>query len=147
MAILDTSVKALSNRLPKVISPKTHAIIDYATAGSFFLTGALLWGRHKRAAIGAIVCGAVEANTVMMTDMPGGVYKLISFETHGKIDAAFAGAVAMLPTVLGFGDEKEAWFFRAQGMNIAAVGGMTDFEYYEESGRRSRRRERARRAA
>ena len=143
MAIVDTSVKALSNRLPKIISPKTHAIIDYATAGSFLLTGALLWKRHKRAAIGAIVCGAIEANTAMMTDYPGGVAKLISFETHGKIDAGFAGLVSMLPSILGFGDEKESWFFRGQGMGLAAVTGMTDFEYYEESGRRRRRERRA----
>ena len=142
MAILDTSIKALSNRLPKVISPKTHAIIDYATIGSFALMTGLLWKNHKRAAIGSLVCGAVQAGTVMMTDFPGGVVKLISFETHGKIDAGFAGFVATLPSLLGFGDEKQAWFFRAQGMNVAAVGGMTDFEYYEERGYRTRRRER-----
>ncbi len=144
MPILETSVKALSNRLPKVISPKTHAIIDYATAGSFFLMGALMWKRHKRAAIGSMVCGAMEANTAMMTDYPGGVYKLISFETHGKIDAGFAGFVGMLPTVLGFGDEAEAWFFRGQAMGLATVTGMTDFGYYEES-RSQRRRMRVRR--
>jgi len=145
MAILDTSVKALSNRLPKVISPKTHAIIDYATAGSFFLMGALLWKRHKRAAIGSLVCGAIEANTAMITDYPGGVADVISFETHGKIDAGFAGFVGMLPTMLGFSDDKESWFFRGQAMGLAAVTGMTDFEYYEEDS--IRRRRRARRAA
>ncbi len=147
MAILDTSVKALSNRLPKVISPKTHAIIDYATAGSFFLMGALLWRNHKRAAIGSMVCGAVEANTAMMTDYPGGVAKIISFETHGKINAGFAGFVGMLPTLLGFGGEKESWFFRGQAMGLAAVTGMTDFEYYEEAQSRRRARRRERRAA
>ena len=139
MAIVDTSVKALAHRLPKVISPKTHAIIDYATAGSFLVMGALLWKRHKRAAIGSVVCGAIEANTAMMTDYPGGVAKLISFETHGKIDSGFAGFVGLLPSILGFGDEKEAWFFRGQAMGLAAVTGMTDFEYYEASGRRRRR--------
>ena len=33
MALLETGVRELSNRMPKVISPKTHAIIDYAVAG------------------------------------------------------------------------------------------------------------------
>ncbi len=143
MAIVDSSVKALSNRLPKVISPKTHAIIDYATAGSFLLMGALLWKKHKRAAIGSIVCGAIEANTAMMTDYPGGVARLISFQTHGKIDSGFAGMVGLLPSLLGFSDEKESWFFRGQAMGLAAVTGMTDFEYYEENGRRRRRERRA----
>jgi hypothetical protein len=142
MAIVDTSVKALSHRLPKVISPKTHAIIDYATAGSFLLTGALLWKRHKRAAIGSIVCGAIEANTAMMTDYPGGVAKLISFETHGKIDSGFAGFVGLLPSLLGFSDKKESWFFRGQAMGLAAVTGMTDFQYYDQDAIRRRRRQR-----
>ncbi len=140
MPILETGVKALSHRLPKVISPKAHAIIDYATAGSFLLMGALLWKKHKRAAIASLACGALEANTAMMTDYPGGVAKLISFETHGKLDAGFAGFVGMVPSLLGFGDEKESWFFRGQAMGLAAVTGMTDFEYYEASGRRRRER-------
>ena len=142
MDIVDTSVKALSHRLPKVIKPKTHAIIDYATAGSFLVMGALLWKRHKRAAIGSIVCGAIEANTAMMTDYPGGVAKIISFETHGKIDAGFAGFVGLLPSLLGFSDEKESWFFRGQAMGLAAVTGMTDFQYYDQDAIRRRRRER-----
>jgi hypothetical protein len=88
----------------------------------------------------------MEANTAMITDYPGGVANLISFETHGKIDAGFAGFVGLLPSVLGFSDEKESWFFRAQAMSLAAVTGMTDFEYYEESDAQRRRR-RSRRAA
>ena len=51
MAILNMGVKAVTNRLPKVISPTTHAIIDYATAGAFFVGAALFWKNHKRAAI------------------------------------------------------------------------------------------------
>ena len=136
MAILNTGVSALANRMPKVISPKAHAIIDYATAGTFLLMGALLWKRNRRAAIGSMVCGAMEAGTAMMTDFPGGVVKKISFETHGKIDAGFAGYVAMVPSVLGFGDEPEANFFRGQAIALAAVTGMTDFEARPQSRRR-----------
>ena len=35
MAIVNTSFRAFANKLPKVISPRQHAIIDYATAGAF----------------------------------------------------------------------------------------------------------------
>lgn len=141
MALLQTGINALTNRMPKVISPKTHAIIDYATAGSFLLGGALLWKRSKRAAVGSLLCGIMEAQTAMITDFPGGITPLISFETHGKIDAGFAGLVGMLPTLLAFGDEPEAKFFRGQGVAIAAVTGMTDFGDNRRSQRgRSRRR-------
>lgn len=128
MSLLQTGVQTLTNRLPKVISPRTHAIIDYATAGAFFLMAALFWRRSKRAAISSLACGAVETTTALLTDYPGGVTDLISFETHGKIDAGLAGMVTALPNVLGFSDEKESMFFRSQGISIAAVTGLTDFE-------------------
>jgi len=57
MALIEKGVQAVAERMPKVISPRTHAIIDYATAGSFLLAGALLWKRNKRAAVGAMLCG------------------------------------------------------------------------------------------
>ncbi len=125
---LTRSVRAISNRLPKVISPKNHAIIDYATAGGFFLMGALMWKRHKRAAISSWICGAQEATVAMLTDYPGGVWKVVSFPTHGKIDTGFAGLVAGMPNMLGFSDDWPAWYFRSQGMALAAVTGMTQFE-------------------
>jgi len=127
MALIEKGVQAVAERMPKVISPRTHAIIDYATAGSFLLAGALLWKRNKRAAVGAMLCGAMEAGTAMVTDYPGGVKPLISFQTHGRIDAGFAGFVATLPNLMMFGGEPEAMFFRGQGVALAAVTGLTDF--------------------
>jgi hypothetical protein len=128
MALLDTAVRTAANRMPKVISPKTHAIIDYATAGAFFLAGALMWRRHKRAAISSFICGAAETATAMMTDYPGGVTPVIDFETHGKMDAGLSALTATMPTLMAFGDDREAMFFRGQAVGMAAVTGLTDFE-------------------
>ena len=137
MALAEIGARALSNRLPKVISPKTHAIIDYATAGGFFLMTGLMWKRHKRAAIAALACGINEVTNSMITGYPGGVADIISFPPHLKIDAGFAGVVASLPNLLGFTDEWPALYFRSQGMAIAATAGMSD-----EGTPRSRRRQR-----
>jgi len=139
MALLQKGVQVLAERMPKVISPKAHGVIDYASAGAFLLAGALLWKKNKRAALGSILCGAMQAGNVMLTDMPGGVKPVISFQTHGRIDAGFAGFVAALPSVMAFGDEREAMFFRAQGVAIAAAGGMTDFSYGSAEGWEDRR--------
>ena len=73
MAILQTSAKLVTKRLPKVISPTAHAVIDYISAATFFAVGALYFRRNKRAAISAIVCGAAETVTSLLTDYPGGV--------------------------------------------------------------------------
>jgi hypothetical protein len=41
--------------LPKALSPKAHAIIDYSVAAAFFLMGGLMWRSSKRAAIASLV--------------------------------------------------------------------------------------------
>jgi hypothetical protein len=64
---------------------------------------------------------------ILLTDYPGGTAKAISFETHGKIDAGMSGMVGMMPTLLGFTDQKKSIFFRVQGLSIKATASMTDF--------------------
>lgn len=129
MALLNSGVRALTNRLPKVLSPKQHAIIDYATAGSFLVGAALFWNRNKRAALGSLACGLAEASVAMLTDYPGGVFKVMDFPTHGRVDAGMAAGLEAMPSLLGLG--ASGWFFRAQGLGIATVTGLTDFHQEE----------------
>lgn len=127
MVLAEAGIKALSGRFPKALSPKTHAIIDYGIAGAFFLGAGLLWGTSRRAAIASLACGAAETAAILLTDYPGGVAKVLSFETHGRIDATLSGTVAMLPTVLGLGGRKRRLFFRVQALSIGANASLTDF--------------------
>jgi hypothetical protein len=127
MPLLDNAAKFATNKLPKVITPKAHAIIDYAMAASFFGMAAFFWRRNKRAAVSAMVCGTAETITALCTDYPGGVVKEITYETHGTIDFGLSGMVASLPDMLRFSDEPESRFFRMQGLALATVTGLTDF--------------------
>ena len=136
MPILQKGVAALANRMPKVISPKGHAIADYATIGTFFLLAGLFWGRNKRAAIAALICGGSELATTLLTDFPGGVAKVISFPTHGKIDMGLAATAASMPSFMGFDDDPEAKWLRIMGLNVTAVTAMTDFEQFRREPRR-----------
>lgn len=134
MPILDQATRFATNKMPKVINPKAHAIIDYAMAASFFGMAAFFWRRNKRAAVSALICGTAETVTALCTDYPGGVTREISFETHGTIDFGLSGMVASLPDMLRFSDESEARFFRMQGLALAAVAGLTDFTGSGEGG-------------
>lgn len=127
MPILHQAARWTTNRLPKIINPKAHAMIDYATAASFFGMAALFWSRNKRAAVSSLICGAAETITAMLTDYPGGVTDAISFETHGSIDFGMSGLVASLPDMMRFSDGSESRFFRVQGIALAVVTGLTDF--------------------
>lgn len=142
MPMLEKGVQAVTNRLPKVISPKTHAIIDFALAGSFIVAGIVSWKqRHKKAAINSFIVAGAELGVALTTDYPGGIAHLISFPARGKIDAGLSGLIGSMPNLMGFSDEWPSWFFRSQAMSMAAVSGLTDF-----SGREYRR-DRYRRAA
>jgi hypothetical protein len=120
-------VNKVAEKLPKVIGPKAHAIIDFAVASSFLTMGALWLGSNKRAAIASFICGGAALTNSLLTDYPGGVADVISFETHGKIDVGLAAATALMPKLLGFSDEGRAWFFRAQSGAETVVVGLTDF--------------------
>jgi hypothetical protein len=126
MPLLQRGVAAATNRMPNVISPTAHAIIDYVTVGAFFIMGAALWRRNKRAALGSLMCGSTELATVMITDFPGGVAKVIDLPTHLRIDMGLAAIAATLPDFMGFKDESESKWFRLLGLNITANAGLTN---------------------
>jgi hypothetical protein len=134
MPLLDQAARWTTNKMPKVINPKAHAIIDYAMAASFFGMAAFFWRRNKRAAVSALVCGTAETITALCTDYPGGVVKEISYETHGAIDFGLSGLVAGLPDMFRFSGEPESRFFRVQGLALATVTGLTDFTSTGEAG-------------
>ena len=127
MSLVQTGMNMASKRLPKVINPTVHAVIDYAMAASFFAMGAFFWSRNKKAAISSMICGGAAALNSVLTDYPGGVWKVMSFETHGKIDAGLVGATGSMPRLMGFDDDAEARFFQVKAIAEAAVTAMTDF--------------------
>lgn len=128
MPLMQKSVAVFSNRMPKVLSPTTHAVADYLTLGGLVLMGALLWKRKKHAALAAFTCAGAEAANNLMTNFPGGVAKVISFPMHGRIDFGLAAVCSAMPNFMGFEDEPEAKYFRMIGLNITTVAAFTDFE-------------------
>ncbi len=64
----------------------------------------------------------------MLTDYPGGVWRTMSYRTHGKIDAGLVGATGSMPSLMGFADDDEARFFKIQAIAEATVTAMTDFD-------------------
>jgi hypothetical protein len=126
MALLNSAVSLATKKLPKAVTPKGHAFIDYLTVGAFLITGALYWRRHKRAALSAFICGGAELALSLITDYPGGVRKVISFPTHCKVDLGLAAMTATMPEFMGFKDDREKRFFLAQSAGITLAANLTD---------------------
>ena len=131
MALWQKGLRMAVGKMPKVIDPRTHAVLDYAVAGSFLLMGILFWKRNKRAAVSSLFCGGAAAANIWLTDYPGGAHTLISYKTHGHIDTGIAGMTAAMPRLLRFEEESEARFFEVEALAETAIVGLTDFDYYE----------------
>jgi len=129
MPFINSATKFFLKPIPRFISPKAHAVIDYATAASFLVAAIGLSRRSKRAAIGALVCGGAYAIVNMMTDYPGGVRKEIPYRIHADIDLGLAAMIATMPEFLAFKDDEERKFFLVQGALITAVHQLTDFPH------------------
>jgi hypothetical protein len=132
------------NEMPRVISAKTHSIIDYIHAGTNIVAAVLFRKSNTRASNAAFALGAgVLANT-LMTDYPLGVFRLYSFKVHGILDYGTAAASAILPSLLGISDSPEATFFNLQGAGETLIAGISDYD--DDSGsRRQKRSDRNRR--
>src|SRR3954469_12426909 len=128
MTLASTATQMVANKLPKVLDAKSHAIADYVTAAGFAALAAMFWGRNKRAAIGAAMCGGAVVATSLLTNYPGGVKKVISFQTHGRIDVGLAGMTASAPNFLAFADEDESKYFRGAALVETVITGLTDFD-------------------
>jgi hypothetical protein len=126
MAILNTVAKAITKPLPRMISPKSHSMLDYATAGVFLASAAFFWRRNKRAAIASLVSGTAIAAVSALTEYPGGVNGVFGLERHRNIEIGLAAMVATMPAFFSFEDEPEKNFFRIQGVLITCLSELTD---------------------
>jgi hypothetical protein len=129
MPLWQQGVEFAAKRIPARIGPRTHAVLDYAVAGSFLFMAARLWGRHRRAALASLLCGGVATANALLTDYPGGVFEVIDYKTHARIDAAIGAIAAAAPRMLGFHTDPEARFFNIEALAETVATTMTDFEH------------------
>lgn len=127
MAILNNVAKMAVKPLPRMISPKAHAVLDYVNIGAFLAASSVFWRRNKRAAIAAMICGSAELAVSLLTDYPGGAKRVIHFGARSEIDLGLAAMTATMPEFLAFKDEREKRFFVLQGMLLSAATGLTQF--------------------
>jgi hypothetical protein len=128
-------------RVPKVISPRVHAWLDFAVTSYFVGLGIWFAIRGKGgAATAAFINGGMVAGVSMMTDYDGDGRKPINFKLHGTLDAIQATTAALAPVLHGFADEPEAAYFWGQAANEVAVIAATDWDAGMPASSRGRRR-------
>lgn len=128
MNLQSLDITPLTRDVPKVIDPGTHAIIDYLTAAGLITLGFTAFRHHRRAAAAAFINGGSVLLLSMLTDYPGGVFRKLSFKTHGAMDTLLAGVCAASPAMMGFAGDREAQVFHGQALVEACVIASTDFD-------------------
>jgi len=129
MAMLNSVAKAVTKPMPRMISPKSHAMLDYVTAGLFLAGAGFFWRRNKRAAIASLISGTAVAAVSALTEYPGGVNGVFGLEKHRSIEVGLAAMVATMPEFFSFGNEPEKNFFRMQGVLMTCISELTDLDH------------------
>lgn len=125
----------IDDRMPRVISTRTHFMIDCIHVARNFLMAAVFRRRRHRniaASNAALALGASSLANALMTDYERGILRLYSFKVHGMLDYGVAAASAAMPVLLGFHDTPEAKFFYIQAAGETAIAGVSDYD--DESG-------------
>ena len=130
MPLWEQGTRALARRMPKVITPTTHAAADYAVAGIFFLGAPALEAQPARRR-GLVAVRRREVTNALLTDYPGGAVAAIElpnprqprrehrrhYRIHSNADGVFRRARSPL--------------FSVQALAETVISGMTDYGYYE----------------
>ena len=116
------------DKMPRLVSAKTHAVIDYLHVATNFVAAAMFFRKNKPAGIGAAILGASVLANALMTDYELGVFRLYSFKVHGMLDYGVAATSALIPTLFGITDTPEAKFFHIQGGAETLAAGVSNYD-------------------
>jgi hypothetical protein len=121
--------------MTKALQPLPHAVIDYAWAGTMMAAPWLFgFSRNRKATTNAVVSGAGILALSLMTRYPLGAVKLVSFPTHGVIEAVAGVATAAAPWLMGFSRNRSAKLTHLlSGLGTLMVVAMTDYQAAEQS--------------
>jgi len=126
MALLNSVARAVIKPMPRMISSKSHSVLDYVTAGIFLASAGFFWRRNRRAAVASLVSGSAVAALSALTEYPGGESSVFDFEKHRDIEVGLAAMVAAMPEFFSFADEPEKNFFLVQGVLMTCISELTD---------------------
>ncbi len=112
----------------KIISSKTHGILDYLTV-VFLLASPAIFSMEAPLSTITYVLGIVHLCLTLLTNFEAGVIKVIPFRVHGLIEIVVAIGLAILAfwfykhvNSLGF------YYYMTLGIVILLVFILTDFK-------------------
>ncbi len=113
----------------KILSPKIHGVIDYASVIGLCLAPTL-FGLTGPGATFAYVLAGIHLTMTVLTAFPLGAVKLVPLKLHGIVELLVGISLVVLPTVLAsavdLGNHGRV-FYTAFGCVLLAVWLVTDY--------------------
>jgi hypothetical protein len=112
----------------KVLSPRVHGMLDYATVALFALAPTLFDFSGPYATACYVLAGGYLLIT-LLTDFPMGVARVIPFPMHGGLELVSGLALLAVPFLFGFHDDNHEARNFFMGMGILFLGSwlLTDW--------------------
>jgi len=111
----------------KMLSPRTHGVLDYLTVAAFLVAPSLL-GLSGTPALIAYSLAGIHLGLTLLTASPLGAVKLVPMALHGVLELAVSVCLIVLPWILGFAAHPTPrWFYIGAGAVIFAVWLITDY--------------------
>jgi len=119
--------------MPRPITTKQHAFLDYLTVGTMMLLPKVLnMSRPLATALESVA--AVKLAYVLMTDHELGLVRKIPVKTHLILDTALGAGLCAMPFVLGDDDDTAATVaLVGMGLNDIVVAAATQLTPTQQS--------------
>ncbi|MBF5045042.1 hypothetical protein FGE12_21750 [Aggregicoccus sp. 17bor-14] len=115
----------------RLLTPRAHGLLDYATSALFAL-GPLAFGLRGLPGALCWLLALVHLGLTLFTHFPLGRVHRVPFVAHGRLEAVVAAALVAAPWLLRFGGEPRARnFFVGMGLAVAAVWVLTNYRAAE----------------
>ncbi|MBB6096700.1 hypothetical protein HNR42_000112 [Deinobacterium chartae] len=116
----------------RFLKPAGHVVVDLLSVATMAVAPRLL-GLQGRAATASYALAGSYLGVSLITRAPGGLLKLLPFETHGRIELSTAPLVAGLPWLLHFAaNPRERNYFLGLAAFAGLVWSVTDWKAPED---------------
>lgn len=110
----------------KIISSKTHAILDFITIIALLALPDLVFLTPTAATL-SYTLAVIHFIMTITTDFKGGIFKLIPFKVHGYVELAVGIILLVLAFTFFKGDLTDEIYFACVGLIILILFSITDY--------------------
>ncbi|MGY3055633.1 hypothetical protein ACVWYG_003854 [Pedobacter sp. UYEF25] len=110
----------------KIISAKTHAVLDFLTVIALLALPDLI-SLSAHAAILSYVLAGIHFLMTVTTDFSGGILKIIPFKIHGYVELLVGIILVILAFTIFKGNNIDETYYACVGIVILIVFTITDY--------------------